>query len=122
RPRRGAPWRRGRAPLVELPIAVTPYGRVPVIGTNLLLAPAVLRDHWLRAMSRRSLFNFELHGIDLADANADRMPAELVARQPDLRVPLSRKLTAFEAVLDRVCARFDIAPLCDIAADLDPVL
>src|SRR5262249_27068870 len=32
-----APWRRGDAALVELPIAVVPWIRVPVIGTSLLL-------------------------------------------------------------------------------------
>src|SRR5687767_8403486 len=42
RPAPGAPWRRGQATVVELPIAVTPALRIPAIGTNLLLAPAPL--------------------------------------------------------------------------------
>ncbi len=115
RPRLDAPWRRGRSPVIELPIAVTPYGRIPAIGTSLLLAPRPLRRHWLRAMGRRKLFNFELHGIDLADSQADAMPQELVARQPDLRVPLSRKLAAFEATLDFIAGEYEIAPLAALA-------
>ena len=119
RPRLDAPWRRGDAPVIELPIAVTPYGRIPAIGTSLLLAPRPLRNHWLRAMGRRSLFNFELHGIDLADAQADAMPAELVARQPDLRVPLSRKLASFEATLDFIAGEYEeVATLAAIARSL----
>lgn len=122
RPRLDAPWRRGDAPLIELPIAVTPYGRTPVIGTSLLLAPRPLRDHWLRAMSRRPFFNLELHGIDLADADADAMPSELVARQPDLRVPLSRKLAALEAILDRLAGQRETDTLRAITGELEATL
>jgi len=34
RPSMTSPWRRGQAPVVELPIAVTPWTRVPAIGTT----------------------------------------------------------------------------------------
>lgn len=115
RPDLRAPWRRGRAPVVELPISVTPLLRVPAIGTSLLLAPAWLRARLLAAVERRRFFNFELHGIDLADAQADGIPAELCARQPDLRVPLREKLSRFESVLDAVQAHFEVVRLCDEA-------
>jgi hypothetical protein len=101
RPAMSAPWRRGQAPLVELPIAVTPWLRVPAIGTSLLVAPPWVRDRLVDAMARRPLFNLELHGIDLVDADLDGIPGELVARQPDLRVPLAAKQAALDAVLDR---------------------
>ena len=38
-------------------------------------------------------------GIDLCDADADGIPADLVARQPDLRRPLAHKLAVFEETL-----------------------
>jgi peptidoglycan-N-acetylglucosamine deacetylase len=115
RPAVGAPWRRGQAPVVELPIAVTRFGRVPVIGTSLLLAPAWLRSRWLRAMESREFFNFELHGIDLADAEADGIPAELIARQPDLRVPLAIKRRRLDEILDRLAGSFEFVRLRDVA-------
>ena len=93
RPAMNAPWSRGQAPLVELPVAVTPWSRLPAIGTSLLVAPAVLRDRLVAWMARRELFNFELHGIDFADAERDGIPGELVERQPDLRVPIDDKLS-----------------------------
>src|SRR5262249_36807226 len=92
RPAMTAPWRRGQAPLVELPIAAPPWLRLPAIGTSLLVAPAMVRHRLVRAMRRRAFFNFELHGIDFADAEQDGIPGELVARQPDLRVPIADKL------------------------------
>ncbi len=115
RPSARAPWRRGRAELVELPVAVTPFLRAPAIGTSLLLAPPWLRRRLVAAMGRRGFFNLELHGIDLVDAEEDGIPGELVARQPDLRLPLARKLAALEAVLDQVQGGFRMALLGDLA-------
>ena len=116
RPAMDAPWRRGQAPLVELPIAVTPWLRVPAIGTSLLIAPAWVRDRAVAAMGRRRLFNLELHGIDLCGADEDGIPGELVARQPDLRRPLRDKLAALDAVLDRALAKAEAVTLRDAAS------
>ena len=54
---------------------------------------------WSRVALRAPLFNLELHGIDLADAEADEIPPALVARQPDLRRPLAHKLAALDETL-----------------------
>ncbi len=116
RPDPTAPWRRGRSSVVELPVAVTPRARVPAIGTSLLLAPEPVRARILAAMRRRRVFNFELHGIDLADADADGIPPALVARQPDLRLPLAVKQDRFEAMLAYLGRHFELTTLADVAA------
>jgi peptidoglycan-N-acetylglucosamine deacetylase len=104
RPARGAPYRRGDAPIVEIPMVVTPGLRLHVIGTSLVLAPERIR-RWLVASGlRRPFFNLELHGIDLADAAGDGFPAALIARQPDLRRPLAHKRAALLATLAEVRA------------------
>lgn len=118
RPAMSAPWRRGQASVVELPIAVTPWTRIPAIGTSLLVAPALLRTHIVRAMARRPFFNFELHGIDFADAEHDGIPGELVARQPDLRLPIDDKLARLERLLDQLAADWRFATLAEVAADV----
>jgi peptidoglycan/xylan/chitin deacetylase (PgdA/CDA1 family) len=104
RPAAGAPYRaaRGRpraSDLVELPMTVTPVARLPVYGTSLVTAPAWLRRHLVSVALREPFFNLELHGIDLADAEADEIPPALVARQPDLRRPLAHKLSALDETL-----------------------
>jgi peptidoglycan-N-acetylglucosamine deacetylase len=116
RPAMTAPWRRGQAPVVELPIAVTPFLRLPAIGTSLLLAPAPLRRALARAMSRRRFWNLELHGIDFADADRDGIPGELVARQPDLRLSIEEKLERLDAMLDELSRTADFVTLADAAA------
>lgn len=118
RPAMAAPWKRGQAPLVELPIAVTPWTRIPAIGTSLIVAPARLRRHVVAAMARRPFFNFELHGIDFADAEQDGIPGELVARQPDLRLPIAEKLARLGAILDELADSREMVTLQDIAADV----
>ncbi|HEY4059043.1 MAG TPA: polysaccharide deacetylase family protein [Kofleriaceae bacterium] len=116
RPAMTAPWRRGQAPLVELPIAVTPWLRVPAIGTSLIIAPAAIRSRVIAAMLKRPLFNFELHGIDFADAEKDGIPGELVSRQPDLRLPIEEKLSRMEALLDELQRGWEMSTLADVAA------
>lgn len=117
RPSMTSPWRRGQAPVVELPIAVTPWSRVPAIGTTILVAPDWARTRLLDAMAKRRFFNFELHGIDFADADKDGIPGELVDRQPDLRVPIDAKLERLAGVLTTLRARWDFATLAEVAAD-----
>lgn len=116
RPAMAAPWRRGQAPLVELPIAVTPWTRVPAIGTSLVVVPAAIRRRLLAAMTRRGFFNFELHGIDFADAEKDGIPGELVARQPDLRVSIDEKLGRLEEILDALARSWELVTLGEVAA------
>ena len=104
RPSAGAPYRKGDLDIVELPMAVTRWLRLPVIGTSLITAPEWMRKRMVAAALNEPFFNLELHGIDLCDAAADRIPAELIARQPDLRRPLSTKLAALDATLSEVAA------------------
>ncbi|MDQ3338065.1 MAG: polysaccharide deacetylase family protein [Myxococcota bacterium] len=118
RPSMTSPWRRGQSPLVELPIAVTPWTRLPAIGTTLIVAPPMIRAAIMSAMASRELFNFELHGIDFADAEKDGIPGELVARQADLRVPVEDKLARLEAILDELGKTRKFATLADVAVDV----
>jgi hypothetical protein len=118
RPDMTSPWRRGQSPVVELPIAVTPWTRLPAIGTTLIVAPSLIRQRLLAAMDRRALFNFELHGIDFADAERDGIPGELVARQADLRVPIDEKLARLDAILDEIGKTRTFATLAEVAVDV----
>jgi len=104
RPAAGAPYRRGRLPIIELPVTVTPTLRVHVIGTSLVLSPEWLRRRLVASALTTPHFNLELHGIDLADAAADGYSSALIAKQPDLRVPLARKRAALDATLSQARA------------------
>jgi hypothetical protein len=98
--RTGTPyWTRGRG-LLELPIGVTRLasGRLPYIGTSLLLAGSRASAWLTRRIAGRPLVNLELHGIDLCDAGRDGL-AFLRPYQPDLRVALEDKERTLACVI-----------------------
>ncbi|MFT3763950.1 MAG: polysaccharide deacetylase family protein [Minicystis sp.] len=97
--RPGRPWyRRGGRRFVELPIQVTPGLRLPFIGTSV----ALLGERGARWLAKRcageGLVNLELHAMDFLDA-ADGLEA-LVPHQPELRIPVARRIAALDAGLD----------------------
>lgn len=119
--RAGRPyWRRGHSTL-ELPIGVTrdATGRLPFIGTSLVLSgPA--RAAWLtRRIVGRPLVNLELHGIDLADSDEDGL-GFLAGHQPDLRHPVSHKRASLVAAVTALRdAGYTFVTLREAAARFD---
>jgi peptidoglycan/xylan/chitin deacetylase (PgdA/CDA1 family) len=94
----GRPYWTPGAGLLELPIQVAGPLRMPFIGTTLsLLGPSASRL-LTRSLLRAPFVNLELHGLDFLEARD--VPRGLLAAQPDLRVPLSRKLDSLSAVLE----------------------
>jgi hypothetical protein len=92
------PWhRRGGAGVVELPMSVTPLLRLPFIGTAVTMAGERGARALARACASDAFVSFELHGIDFLDAG-DGLE-ELLGHQPDVRVPLDRKVRALGAAL-----------------------
>jgi hypothetical protein len=94
----GEPYWRPGTGLLELPIQVVGPFRLPFIGTSLtLLGPAGAR-RFTRMAAGLPFVNLELHGIDFLEAGD--VPKETLAVQPDLRVPLTRKLEALGAAVE----------------------
>ncbi len=91
RPSLTEPYARGDAPLVELPMAVAPFTRLPFIGTLATSLPWPLVTSVFRSLRGDALLNFELHAIDVLDGS-DGVPPALVRQQRDLRVPAREKL------------------------------
>jgi peptidoglycan/xylan/chitin deacetylase (PgdA/CDA1 family) len=90
-------WSKGDG-LVELPISVITSLRVPFIGTALTLVGRIGAAVLARSAARMRFVNLELHGIDFVDAEGDGV-AHLIDHQPDLGVPLVRKITILERVV-----------------------
>jgi peptidoglycan-N-acetylglucosamine deacetylase len=90
-------WKTGDG-MLELPIQVTPGARLPFIGTALVLAGADGARLLTRTVLGETFVNLELHGIDFLGVEDDL--AELVAHQPDAKLPLARKLAALTATVE----------------------
>ena len=121
RPSLEAPYRRGRADLVELPVAVAPVTRLPFIGTFVTTMPWGLIELTFRTLRREVLFNFELHALDVLD-DTDGVPPELVRQQRDLRVQARIKLARLAKLLAWLGADRDRVTLLDAARRLRPLV
>jgi hypothetical protein len=118
RPDVAEPYREGNGLTLELPIATAPFSRLPFIGTFAVLMPRpVVQTTYLAMRTTMDFFNFELHGIDLLEAS-DGIPAELVRRQPDLRVPVSRKRARLRELFSRLKDDYQVVTLAEAARQL----
>lgn len=121
RPERGRFWRHDpRSPRPwEIPMALIPGARIPVIGTSLhLLGARGFDAAWpLLRRAYPRLFQLEFHAIDFMDAT-DPGCAALAAYQPDLRVSWDAKRALYTHVFARLRERYRFAPLKDAVAQL----
>lgn len=97
-------WRRVRdGALTEIPMAVEPATRLPIIGTSWVLWPRRFRNALLdRTLRAGAPFVFEMHAIDLLDASDPGVAPALRDHQPDLRRSARAKQDALVDLVRRV--------------------
>ncbi len=113
----------GPTSFVEIPIAVFAARTMPIIGTSLHLIDALGWERLWPFIDRSfdRFFNLEMHAIDFVDAtDIDDVPDgdELVARQPDLRIPWSRKKSLYRRVFTSLARYRTVATLAEATAFL----
>ncbi|QDG51637.1 polysaccharide deacetylase [Persicimonas caeni] len=116
RPSRDKLWKpdeRSRMP-VEVPMCLVPGLRFPIIGTSLhLLGESGFNAVYpLLAGAYDEIFQLEFHAIDFMDADDVDSP-ELVAAQPDLRVPWEKKRALYTHVITRLREKYIFTTLED---------
>ncbi len=90
--------------LVEFPVAVTPWLRLPVYHTITHLVPAWATRRTLRAALRAAApLSYEFHAADLLDLVADDVDVRL-ARHPGMRLPLAVRRSALREALQTIAA------------------
>ena len=102
-------WRASSKPegYVEIPMATTALRTFPIIGTSLhLMGVAGIERLWpWLNRSFPHFFSLEMHAIDFVDARdvAHEEDAELlVRRQPDLRIPWTKKRERYRLIFTRL--------------------
>ena len=101
--------------MIELPITVVTKARLPFIGTSIAVMGKLAAKLLAKNAAKLNMVNLELHGMDFIDAEKDGV-AFLSPHQPDLRVPLAKRMKNLEVagktLLD---AGLEPAPLRDVA-------
>lgn len=121
RPALEAPYERGSAPLVELPLSVAPLSRVPFIGTFATTVPWSLVQSTFKSLKRAAHFNFELHAVDVLD-QSDGLPPALARQQRDLNVPVRVKLERLARLFSWLAAERRVVTLAEAAVHFAPLV
>lgn len=94
----------GASGLMEFPIAVTPWFRLPVYHTFSYFVSQRFFTRTLRALLRSRLpVCYEFHAADLLDFEADGVDPRM-GRHPGMRLPLARKRAMLRDVLTTIAA------------------
>lgn len=117
RPDPARPERPGNAPLVELPMSVTPRARLPFIGTFVVRAPWPLVRAAYLSLRGEPFLSLELHAVDLLGPE-DGLPAALSATQGDLQLPLQGKLDRLEQAVGWIASDFRCSSLLECSREV----
>lgn len=121
RPSLAAPYARGDAPFIELPMAVAPVARLPFIGTFITAMPWPLVVGTYLACAGDRFFNLELHAIDVLDVS-DGIPPALAARQHDARISAKEKMRRLGEVFTWLRRDGELMSLATAAERLAPTV
>lgn len=121
-PKRGAFWRHdANSDLpTEVPMCTIPILGVPVIGTSLHLlgASGFARIFPMLRRHHPDLFHLEFHSIDFIDAHDPGVDEELIARQPDLRVPWAIKRARYTQIFSTIAEHCTFKTLEDAVVSI----
>ncbi len=112
------PYRHRRG-LLELPISVMPWLRLPVIGTFLTLYGKRGKRWLLPRLSHETWLNLEFHGIDLVDAADVAVGQELANYQLDLQTPVAKKRALFNTWISHLAQHRLNLTLEEVAATIE---
>lgn len=122
RPRKGQLYRSGTAKrarkIWELPIATTPWMRLPFIGTNISISPNYLNKMLAISQGFSSApIHLELHAADFID-HSDGVAAELIHHQADLRLKAADKINKISSIIEYLQNKREILSMAQIALRL----
>ena len=111
----------GDETMVEIPVATTPFARLPYYHTLCYVLPEpVFRLIGAAARSRRGPTSYQFHAVDFLGTVEDRLDSR-IARHPGMEVALSRKLGLARDSLSTLSRSRRVVPLRDIAGLVDGV-
>lgn len=106
RPDAQRPYRRGGGSVLELPMAIEAFTRIPFIGTFITWAPQALVRAAYASLRREAFVSLELHALDVLDLD-DGIAPVLGRHQPDVGIAHTHKLERLARVLQWMAKDFE---------------
>ena len=111
----------GDGTIYEIPVATTPFARLPYYHTLRYVLPGpVFRLIGAAARSRRGPMTYQFHAVDFLDTGKDQLDAR-IARHPGMEVDLHTKLALAEQSLLALTHSRRVVPLREVVDSLDGV-
>jgi len=117
--------KRGDNSLIEFPISVSPYLRIPFFATLLLFTGISFYKKLFRSIRAAGLpVHFQMHLSDFIDYNIPELKDQIPGSKKgtyvpqSLRTPLSKKLELFRAMIDLIAQDYNFITLEQWAAKM----
>jgi hypothetical protein len=104
-PLKGKIWKKGKRRLVEIPVSVIPFFRIPYHMAYVFASHAKLFDMgFFLTRKSGSLFNYVLHGTELIDELKNlRFPSQFL-----MDTPIEKRLKIYEAIFLKISKYYNI--------------
>jgi len=111
----------GDGTIYEIPVATTPFARLPYYHTlRYVLPEPVFQLIGAAARSRRGPMTYQFHAVDFLDTGKDQLDPR-IARHPGMEVDLHTKLALAEQSVRALSRSHRVVPLRDIVYLLEGV-
>jgi len=100
-------WKHGpKRKIVEIPLTVTPYLRLPFYANFHLLMGQKFFDLSYQLLKGKFI-NYSFHAIELVDLKKDKFDQRL-SRHPNINLPLDKKISFYEHVIDKISKDYEL--------------
>ncbi len=112
--------RRGNKKIIEIPIATVPFLRLPFYSTVHFALGGRFFGLCYSALRTRSVFTYELHSIDLAGYEEDRLDILYpgIERHPSMQLSLSQKVEMLKYAITQFQGDYKLVTMREMAARL----
>lgn len=118
RPNLNCLYTKGDAPILEIPLCVTPVFRLPFYGTAVMAAGKRYFDTTFFMLKKRSFINYTFHAFEMSDKDRDIIDKRLFCH-PGIKRDFFEKKLLCEKVLSDISEHFCIKTLEQYVEELD---
>ena len=99
--------KKGEANILEIPLSVMPYLRLPFYGTSVMAFGERYLNFVFNKLKKSSFVNYTIHAFELSDKEKDKIDKRLL-KHPGVKKSYKEKIDLCEKVLGKIKENFNI--------------